>query len=361
MRRNEKKDMSKSINLTLSLNLNIQNTFKMQRNICLVTRARIVDLHEAGLNITQIAEQTAVSRSTVRRWVQRWQNENSLAHRNRPGMVPLIGNAERRIMINDYEQFGFTPTRRFAQLFGTSVWTVRRALHAEGLHHRRYATKVQLTEAHKAARLDFAREYIDYDWSSVIFSDEKTFKSSQVGRLHLWRRNNTRYEERHIVPNTQSGRVCSNMWGWISAAGPGELVPIYGRFNAARYLEILSESMLSTVRNVYPEDEYPQITFVQDNSPIHCARRIREWLRQQNIRVIPWPAKSPDLNPIENLWGLMVQRWDARNERQQEVLTEHCGQVWDSIRGTDFCESLVSSMRNRLLSVIAQNGGYTKY
>lgn len=294
--------------------------------------------------------------------MKRFEEEGSIATRMRSGRRPLINQPQRRFMINEYEANGFMPTRRYAELFDTSLLTVRRALHAEGLHHRRPAKKPYLTQRHKDQRLQFARDYLDFNWESTIFSDEKTFKSSQKGRIHLWRRDNTRWCEQNIVPNTESGRICVNMWGWISAAGPGELAFIPTRANSSNYVEVLSDIMLPTVRNVYPSEEFSDISFVQDNCPIHCAGIVRHWFSQHaDIRVIPWPARSPDLNPIENVWGLMVQRWEARDERSPEQLKSHCLELWENLRGTDICQNIVGSMRKRLLDCIENNGGHTKY
>ncbi len=76
-----------------------------------------------------------------------------------------------------------------------STTTIRRRLREAGLRSRVAAKKELLTPAHRAARLHFAQEYaekgLDF-WSRVVFSDEKTFRSSDQGRVRVWRRENTR-------------------------------------------------------------------------------------------------------------------------------------------------------------------------
>ncbi|XP_047993531.1 uncharacterized protein LOC125231968 [Leguminivora glycinivorella] len=201
-------------------------------NIDVVKRSQIIALHEEGRNISEIARETGVNWKTASLWIQRFQMEGSLSHRQRSGRPNLIDASQRQLMVREYEENGFKPTSHYARLFGTCADTVRRVLHSEGLHNRRPAVKPLLTERHKTARLQFAKDHLDYDWSNVIFTDEKSFRSSQHGRLHLWRRNNTRYDTNNVVPNMESGRISVNMWGWMSAAGPGELVRIPNRANS---------------------------------------------------------------------------------------------------------------------------------
>ncbi|KAJ8710237.1 hypothetical protein PYW07_009603 [Mythimna separata] len=141
-------------------------------------------------------------------------------------------------LVEVYQQQPFTPTRTFAAQYECTTETVQ-ALKRAGYKHRRPARKIQLTEVHKAARVRFARDYRDFNFSNAIFSDDKSFTSSQQGRRHLWRLNNTRYEPQNVIPNNESGRIVVNMWGWMSSSGPGELVYIPERANGTNYLELL--------------------------------------------------------------------------------------------------------------------------
>ena len=131
--------------------------------------------------------------------------------------------------------------------------------------HRIPAVKERLYERHQVGRLQFAEQYVGEDldfWARVIFSDEKTFNSTNHGRIHCWRPTNTRYNSQHVFQEARSGHVTLNTWGWINLNNVGELTEIHGRFTADQYVEILEEVMLPTVRAYtlpYPE----QIIFMQ--------------------------------------------------------------------------------------------------
>ena len=84
---------------------------------------------------------------------------------------------------------------REALQLDVSVDTIRRRLHEAHIHCRVPAKKEWLTEQHRQVRLQFALEHGEKDadfWSRVVFTDEKTFRSSDHGVLRVWRRNNTR-------------------------------------------------------------------------------------------------------------------------------------------------------------------------
>lgn len=75
------------------------------------------------------------------RWITRFEEEGCLKSRARSGRPPLISQSKLHFMVNEYETTGFIPTRHFASDFDTSLRAVRRALHAEGIDHRKPAKK----------------------------------------------------------------------------------------------------------------------------------------------------------------------------------------------------------------------------
>lgn len=73
-----------------------------------------------------------------------------------------------------------------------------------------------------------------------------------------------------------------------------------------------------------------------------------------------WPAYSPDLNPIENIWSIMKGKVRRNNPETIAELEEQIQIAWDSIN-EDQIENLINSMTRRCEAVIKARGGHTKY
>ncbi len=146
------------------------------------------------------------------------------------------------------------------------------------------------------------------------------------------------------------------MWGAIPYAQKTQLVHIPGNLNAARYRnEILIPHMLPAM-NLRNE------VFQHDNARPHTARATVDFLANQNVTVLPWPSKSPDLNPIEHLWDALDKRVRSRNPAPQNLrqLQQALEQEWGRIPQARI-RRLVASMPRRVGSVLQANGGHNRY
>lgn len=100
--------------------------------------------------------------------------------------------------------------------------------------------------------------------------------------------------------------------------------------------------------------------FQQDNNPKHTAGLVKDWFREKQVSVVPWPSQSPDLNPIENLWNELKRKLGGQYFTNGNQLWEAVQREWYSIP-QQTCQKLKESMPRRLQKVLDNNGGYSGY
>ena len=151
-----------------------------------------------------------------------------------------------------------------------------------------------------------------------------------------------------------------HVWDAFCHQGPIGVALFTENMNSAKYREILQSQLLP---NAYHAGY--RWNFQQDNAPMHTAKLTHQFFVINDVSVIDWPANSPDLNPIENLWAILkgnverrVNNWVMKkkslgaNDFQGIIQQE-----WDNIDKNLFF-SLADSMSDQINMVI-ENNGYT--
>lgn len=251
-----------------------------------------------------------------------------------PGRPRITNDNQDIAMVEYLKNNPFSFATRAAALENVPYRTALRRIHEKGLGNSAAAHETELTPQQKQARIIHCRYMLDVfredNFSKIIYTDEKTFKSDKNNYVRVWRPKNQRYKQKYVYHYKLSGHLTAGYWGWMSLAGPGELVEIGGHFNQDAYLEILEEVALPSIEAQFGSTD--NIIFMHDNSPVHTARRVREFLESRHIQVLNHPAMSPDLNLIENVWSLMERDRPKLIERTHEKLNEHVFTRWEDLR-----------------------------
>lgn len=296
-------------------------------------------------------------------WVNRFTKDNNVdSHFKQSGRHRKTTAAEDELMYQNAVATPFTFATIIAEDYNVSPMTVRRRLKEKGLMNAIPAQQAYLTEAHKQARISFCEENMGRDWEKVLFSDEKTFRSVSDRKEKVWRPKKERYNPDYVRSVKRSGRITCGVWGFITAGGIGELCEISSHMDSEEYTHVLEDTLLPSLQSLFGESR-SEFLFMQDNAGIHTSKYTKQWFSSHpEIELLKWPALSPDLNPIENLWGKMTYKWKINGLINREVILSEAQKRWDSLIGdTGYIDALYGSMPRRLQAVIDNNGNWCKY
>lgn len=131
------------------------------------------------------------------------------------------------------------------------------------------------------------------------------------------------------------------VWGAFCEQSVSEISFVVANQNAQKYTRNLETYLLRSTRKTYNGTW----VFQQDNASVHTEKVTNKWFKDHNVNVLDWPARSPDLNPIENLWGLLARPVYANGRQFESInsLKHYIVSEWAKIDQT-ICYKLARSM-----------------
>lgn len=328
-------------------------------------RARIAIMSEAGALDKEIRAEVGCSQKAVRRWRHDVESEDPFSDESRSGRPPKLTPELSQRIVNETEGQLRRSTRLVARelkeegVADISYSTVRRALREEGLHPYKRPHKPKLSDKDKLERRRWLRHTNNSMWGNVVFSDEKI-----VWLVRAPNRKNDIVWSSHpaFVPPAETVRFSKRLhvWAGISSRGKTQLAFIEGTLNATKYIEILNEFLLPMTQELFEDEKW---SFMQDHAPAHEAKASREWLKENVPHFFTreeWPARSPDLNPLETLWANLDEKIKREDLDTSENFKNALEAAWDEITQDDL-ERLIGTMSQRRSELRKVQGSHTSW
>ena len=327
----------------------------------------MISMHKDQRSNHYIAEKLRINRRTVAAILERYDATGSPLSGARSGRPRCTDESIDLAVVSSVMADPFTSPRQVKRKLelDASRDTVRRRLNAVGLYgcvarHKRHYTDVEVRK-----RLSFAEGYKHWTaamWERVLFSDEKCFYGKGFcGRVWVQRPVGTALHPEYCV-HKKAHPVKVNVWASFCAGGQGYCHIFNEKLDKHLYKRILSDNLLpsAALHFNFAPPALEQWYFLQDNDPKHTSGVVTKWLHEHGVSTIDFPPYSPDLNPIENLWGVMARAVEQHACDTMEELQDVVAAEWDKVNADYMC-TLVHSMPQRCEAVIEAKGWHTKY
>ena len=322
-----------------------------------------------GIRISTIARRLRVARSTVQRWLspetdptEPLQRRMGAAKRNkvarRRKLIKKLalqstkktawrgvhGNRDPIIVVRRDFPSCLTIARELFVSSGivASASTVRRDLREMGFCARVKPSGPRRREADEDKRLAFASRWSrQANANDILFSDEKICDVNDHGGRWEW-------NPRGVHPSTmERDRFAAKVMCWgLIGVGVKKLIFLDENVDHKVYIKQCLRPNLATLQNKH---------FVQDNARAHISSHTLQYLQRNKVKVVDWPPRSPDINPIETMWAWMQAQVDRRGPTSTDEVKKFWLEQWDSIPQSSI-DDLVSEFPLRCKAVEKHKG-----
>ena len=153
------------------------------------------------------------------------------------------------------------------------------------------------------------------------------------------------------LDKVQQGGKKVMFWGAISSLGKIYLDIIHDSVKAKVYCDFLRDKALSAIWQRHQHS----FIYQHDGAPAHRAGSIADLLKKENIEVLAWPAQSPDLTPIEQVWLWMDNKVKTRSFNNVGELTQYVFDLWEELP-ENIVLSYIEKLKSKFSYVYENNG-----
>ena len=317
-------------------------------------RCKLYLMHSEGATVEEIASALQLRKRDVKNHLQR----NSVLSSPRKPIKPrrkytAASRSVRGIALSNPR----LTARAIAQKamkkgHNVRIHTVQRILREDGGARYLSVDHVSpLRPNNKVKRLNFSVDMDQKDHSGIIWSDEKWFVVDDQTKKSWVFPSRERLE---VTVHAHPLKVMVR--GGISKFGRCPLYIFDGNVNSEQYIRALTHCK-SWIRSNPKCPPLCKVVLQQDNARPHVSKETQKAAKRLGIHILPnWPPYSPDLNPIEHMWSLMVPIVDTFAPDTIPKLKEAVLMAWDMV-SQENVDALVYGTYDQFKKCVEKKGG----
>ena len=331
------------------------------------TRAQAVALYnnnKTPMSMNDVDKQLKVSKCCVYNAIKKHKEAGEFSDKKRSGRPQKIderGQRHLKRLVKGENRLSVSKiTKDWNQSQSKSVTrrTVFNYLKRLGYEYKVKLKKQWLSAKQRERRVAWCKRYVHFskeDWHNVIFSDDSTFYVLQrKNQVKIWRTHEERLHQDCIqqVNTGNGGKV--GIWEVFRVKEQQERRYSTKIWTDRLYCNILSGELKWSMAKLHDK---VKIIYQQDLAPWHTSEIFKAKIDKMKLKVLDWPAKSPDLNPIEMVWSILDKKFMATPIYSKDTLRKRLDQEWKAL-GTELCRKLLDSMPDRLQKCLRAKGSH---